>query len=125
MPLHIERIDWMPSPPLAPDNGPIDIDHLQRAVLGDDGLEREVLAMFSAQAAGLIDQLAVLPPHAMDLAHTLKGSALAIGAFRVADAAESLWITLRRDDGADRALMVLRDAVADARQEISGILKRS
>lgn len=116
----------MPSPPLVPDQGPIDFGHLQRAVLGDSSLEREVLAMFSAQAAGLIDQLAVLPPHAMDIAHTLKGSALAIGAFRVADAAEWLWITLRRDDDdAGKALMVLREAVAEARREISGILKRS
>ena len=54
MPLHLERIDWMPSPPLAPDDGPIDIDHLQRMTLGDAGLEREVLAMFSAQAVELI-----------------------------------------------------------------------
>ena len=28
MPLHLERIDWMPSPPLAPDDGPIDNAHL-------------------------------------------------------------------------------------------------
>ena len=44
----------MPSPPLAPDDGPIDIEHLQRMTLGDAGLEREVLAMFSAQAVRLI-----------------------------------------------------------------------
>ena len=60
MPLHLERIDWMPSPPLAPDDGPIDIDHLQRMTLGDAGLEREVLAMFAAQAASLIGTLATL-----------------------------------------------------------------
>ncbi len=54
MPLHLERIDWMPSPPLAPDDGPIDFDHLKRMTLGDAGLEQEVLAMFSAQSAKLI-----------------------------------------------------------------------
>ena len=48
MPLHLERIDWMPSPPLAPDDGPIDIEHLRRMTLGDASLEREVLAMFAA-----------------------------------------------------------------------------
>ena len=32
--------------------------------LGDAGLEREVLAMFSAQTASLIDALAALPPEA-------------------------------------------------------------
>ena len=53
MPLHLERIAWMPSPPLAPDDGPIDMDHLQRMTLGDAGLEREVLTMFSAQAVSL------------------------------------------------------------------------
>jgi len=59
MSLHVERIDWMPSPPLAPDDGPIDLQHLQRMTLGDAGLEREVLAMFSAQAmAELNDALA-------------------------------------------------------------------
>src|SRR3954462_6506887 len=90
MPLHLERIAWMPSPPLAPDDGPIDIEHLRRMTLGDAGLEHEVLAMFSAQAARLIDPLATLPAEAGALAHTLKGSARAIGAFGVAEAAERL-----------------------------------
>ena len=80
----------MPSPPLAPDDGPIDIEHLRRMTLGDASLEREVLAMFSAQAVSLIAKLAGLPADAGALAHTLKGSARAIGAFGVADAAESL-----------------------------------
>src|SRR6478752_9394601 len=62
MPLHRERIDWMPSPPLAPDDGPIDTGHLKRMTLGDASLEREVLAMFSAQAVSLIGALATLPP---------------------------------------------------------------
>ena len=34
MPPHFERIDWMPSPPLAPDDGPIDSGHLDRMTLG-------------------------------------------------------------------------------------------
>ena len=77
----------MPSPPLVPDDGPIDLEHLGRMTLGDAGLEREVLAMFAAQAVSLIGTLATLPPDAGALAHTLKGSARAIGAFAVADAA--------------------------------------
>src|SRR6267154_2649952 len=47
MPLHLERIDWMPSPPLAPDDGPIDFEHLKRMTLGDAGLEQEVVAMIA------------------------------------------------------------------------------
>src|SRR5258708_21388691 len=90
MPLHLERVDWMPSPPLAPDDGPIDIEHLGRMTLGDAGLEHEVLAMFSAQAVRLIAALATLPPDAGALAHTLKGSAPATVAFRGADAAAPL-----------------------------------
>ena len=80
----------MPSPPLAPDDGPIDFEHLKRMTLGDAGLEQEVLAMFAAQSAKLIGTLATLPAEAPALAHTLKGSARAIGAFGVADAATRL-----------------------------------
>jgi HPt (histidine-containing phosphotransfer) domain-containing protein len=86
MSLHLEWINWMPSPPLAPDDGPIDLEHLARMTLGDASLEHEVLAMFAAQSATLIGVLAALPPDAGALAHTLKGSARAIGAFAVADA---------------------------------------
>ena len=85
----------MPSPPLAPDDGPIDIAHLQRMTLGDASLEHEVLAMFSAQAVGLVGALANLPSDAGVLVHTLKGSARAIGAFAVADAASSLEVLIR------------------------------
>src|ERR1700712_334137 len=90
MPLHLERIDWMPSPPLAPDDGPIDFEHLKRMTLDDDSLEQEVLAMFAAQSVKLMALLATRPPEAAALAHTLKGSARAIGAFGVAEAATRL-----------------------------------
>jgi HPt (histidine-containing phosphotransfer) domain-containing protein len=125
MPLHLERIDWMPSPPLAPDDGPIDIAHLARMTLGDAGLEREVLAMFSAQVVGLIGRLEALPTDTTELAHTLKGSARAIGAFRVADAAEALETAMRSGDDPARALAELNDAVAQSRTAIDAILRRS
>ena len=125
MPLHLERIEWMPSPPLAPDDGPIDTEHLARMTLGDAGLEREVLAMFSAQAVRLNGALATLPPDAGALVHTLKGSARAIGAFRVAEAAEGLEAVLRHGDDASEALAELKDAVAQARSAIDDILRRS
>jgi HPt (histidine-containing phosphotransfer) domain-containing protein len=120
--LHIEQVQWMPSPPLAPDNGPIDLAHLQRMTLGDAALEHEVLAMFAAQAAGLMAELAGLPSNVAELAHKLKGSARAIGAFRVADAAE--WLETSGHD-AGQALMMLNAAVTEARSAIDGILKRS
>jgi HPt (histidine-containing phosphotransfer) domain-containing protein len=125
MSLHLERIEWMPSPPLAPDDGPIDFAHLKRMTLDDAGLEQEVLAMFAAQSASLIDTLATMPANAPALAHTLKGSARAIGAFGVADAAARLEAVIA--SGADPAdpLIELADAVALARTAIEAVLRRS
>jgi HPt (histidine-containing phosphotransfer) domain-containing protein len=125
MSLHLERINWMPSPPLAPDDGPINLDHLQRMTLGDAGLEREVLAMFSVQAASLIGALATLPPEAGALAHTLKGSARAIGAFAVAAAAEDLEAAMRNGCDPSHALAELDEAVALARSAVEAMLRRS
>jgi HPt (histidine-containing phosphotransfer) domain-containing protein len=93
--------------------------------LGDASLEREVLAMFSAQAVGLADALATLPSDAGALAHTLKGSARAIGAFDVADAAASLEALIQSGGDPARALAELNDAVAQARTAIDAILRRS
>jgi HPt (histidine-containing phosphotransfer) domain-containing protein len=125
MPLHLERIDWMPSPPLAPDDGPIDIAHLRRMTLGDASLEREVLAMFSAQAVRLLATLATFPADAGALAHTLKGSARAIGAFDVADAAQSLEAALSSGGDSTAPLIELQDAVAHACMAVDAILRRS
>ena len=125
MPLHLERINWMPSPPLAPDDGPIDVDHLRRMTLGDIGLEHEVLAMFAAQSAKLLDTLMTLPPEAGALVHTLKGSARAIGAFAVAEAAERLEAVLADGGEPSEALAELADAVALARTAIDAMLRRS
>ncbi|MDO9059897.1 MAG: Hpt domain-containing protein [Bradyrhizobium sp.] len=125
MPLHLEQVDWMPSPPIAPDDGPIDLEHLRRMTLGDAGLEREVLAMFAAQTVGLIGALAALPPESGALAHTLKGSARAIGAFAVADAAARLEAAFQKGEDPAPSLAGLRDAVTEARAAIDAILRRS
>jgi HPt (histidine-containing phosphotransfer) domain-containing protein len=125
MPLHLQRIDWMPSPPLVPDDGPIDLDHLRRMTLGDESLEHEVLAMFSAQSAHLTGMLAALPEEAGELAHMLKGSARAIGAFAVADTAAALETALTNGNDPAEALAELNDAVAQARAAIDVLLHRS
>jgi HPt (histidine-containing phosphotransfer) domain-containing protein len=125
VPLHLQRINWMPSPPLVPDDGPIDIAHLKRMTLGDAGLEREVLAMFAGQAVRLIDALAALPADAAELAHTLNGSARAIGAFQVADAAEAFEAAMRDGGEPSQALTALRQATAQARSAIDAMLRRS
>ena len=124
VPLHLERINWMSSPPLAPDDGPIDFAHLSRMTLGDPVLECEVLTMFVAQSAKLLEQLAPLPPEAGSLAHTLKGSARAIGAVAVAEAATRLEAVLAEAGDASAALAGLGDAVAEAQSAIEAFLDR-
>ncbi len=59
--------------------------------LGDRRLEREVLELFLRQTTILLNRIADAdPPLAAAAAHTLKGSARGIGAWRVARAAELL-----------------------------------
>ena len=69
----------------------IDDDHLERMTLGDRRLEREVLELFVRQTAIMLDRIVGADPAlAAAAAHTLKGSARGIGAWRVARAAELL-----------------------------------
>ncbi len=115
----------MPSPPLVPDDPPIDLQHLGRMTLGEPGLEREVLSLFATQSRDLMQRLVKLPDDAAALAHTLKGSARAIGAFRVAEAALHFEGALRAERDLTVALEALQDAVDEARAAIDGILRRS
>jgi HPt (histidine-containing phosphotransfer) domain-containing protein len=121
----LQRMDWMPSPPLAPLDSPLDLDHLARMTLGDAELEHEVLAMFAEQSIRLIAAMAALPADAAAVAHKLKGSARGIGAFAVADAAAHLECALRTGDDAPRALAELKEAVAEARAAIEAMLRRA
>lgn len=115
----------MPSPPLAPDDGPIDLAHLARMTLGDAALEQQVLGMFATQAASLVAKLTALPAEAGALAHTLKGSARAIGAFRVAECAQALEAAIRQGESPAKCQTELKAAVADARAAIEALLQRS
>lgn len=70
---------------------PLDLVHLARQCLGDHELEAELLQLFRQQAPALTARLSGSPPLSFDakakIAHTLRGSALAVGAGRVASAA--------------------------------------
>jgi HPt (histidine-containing phosphotransfer) domain-containing protein len=69
----------------------IDLDHLSRMTLGERSLEREVLALFDRQVEILLPRIRHgLPGVVAASAHTLKGSARGIGAWRVARAAEAV-----------------------------------
>lgn len=68
--------------------GAIDLDHLNRFTLGDAALTEEVLGLFREQVqmwSRVLDP--ALPDQAWkDAAHTLKGVALGVGAFPLAEA---------------------------------------
>jgi len=113
----------MPSPPLAPIDSPLDLDHLSRMTLGDTELEQEVLAMFAEQAVRLLAAMAAMPAETGALAHKLTGSARGIGAFAVADAAASLETAIRTGRGRPDALAALKQAVTEVRAAIEAILK--
>ena len=97
----------------------IDRAHLARMTFGEAALERELLELFDRQAELLIARIAQSDPATVAaLAHTLKGSAVGVGASEVAAAAaaiEQAPTTERRT--------VLAAAVARARAEIAVILR--
>ena len=75
----------------------LDLVHLSHQSLGDPALERELLALFDAQARQIVHMLHTLSSGNSNtariihnLAQTLKGSAQAVGARHVARAAEAL-----------------------------------
>jgi len=104
---------------------PIDLVHLARMTQGERSLEREVLQLFDRQAMLLLARLQAAPAEAVpSLAHTLKGSARAIGAAQVARAAEAVEIAGAADRaGFTRALRALHDATEEARGFIADLLR--
>jgi HPt (histidine-containing phosphotransfer) domain-containing protein len=113
----------MPSLPPAPDASPLDVDHLKRMTLGDVALEREVLQMFLKQTHGLLAELADAPTKAGALAHKLKGSARAVGAFRLADRAAALEHADRQGHDRSEALAALHDAAREAQAAVEALLR--
>ena len=77
----------------------LDLAHLARQTFSDRALEREVLALFEQQCVRLLPLILAgedLTERA-DAAHTLKGAARAVGAWRLASLAETFEGAL--DDG--------------------------
>jgi len=104
----------------------IDLVHLARQTDGDQALEIELLGMFDRQSAKLIQRVAMtdLPRRARgDVAHRLRGSALAIGAGRVSRAAEAVEMAFETEGFEPNAeLAELADAVAEARSAIAELI---
>ena len=120
----VKSLDSKDAPSLAPDDRPIDLVHLARTTLGDRALEREVLQLFDRQSDILIARMRTAAPAAMAaLAHTLKGSARGIGAWRVARAAELLELAGVSGNSTDDALNGLTAASEEARTVIAELLR--
>ena len=105
----------------------IDTEHLSRMTLGELSLQREVLALFDRQADMLLPRIRLgAPAMAAASAHTLKGSAVGIGAFKVARAveeveqAQSLEI---RDAEIGAAVDTLAAVLDEAKAEIARLLQ--
>jgi Hpt domain len=100
-----------------PATKPIDFTYLRRFTLGNKDLEREVLYLFAESAPGYLKALenACTPKEWHDAAHTLKGSARAVGAWRVARTAE-VAEKLRFDIDRDRRAFAI-DSAYEAGEE--------
>jgi HPt (histidine-containing phosphotransfer) domain-containing protein len=113
--------------PSAADEMPATIDeaHLHRMTLGDRSLEREVLEIFGRQTVVLLGRMAgAEPAFAAAAAHTLKGSAHGVGAWRVAQAAERVEQAARDGRGAPvkAAIAELEAACSEVRAAIGARL---
>jgi hypothetical protein len=110
----------------APVETAIDLEHLARMTLGEASLETEVLMLFDRQAEVLLGRmLDATPAAAAAFAHTLKGSARGIGAWRVAEAADAVEANAIRSNpnGAASAVARLAAAVDEARAAIADRLR--
>lgn len=105
----------------------LDNTHLDRQTGGDRDLATELLQLFRAQLDHTQAALSADERRAdrRDVVHTLKGSASAVGAWRVVRAAEAAEAALQAD--ARHAPAPLRDlaaAIGEARQAVVEELSR-
>ena len=107
------------------DDTAIDRSQLSRMTFGDQSLEQEVLRLFDRQAELLMERMRTSGPAAIaTLAHTLKGSAVGIGASRVARAAAATELAASHDpDECGLAIAELARSVEEARAQIAGLLR--
>ncbi len=111
--------------PSSDDAPPLDLAHLRRYTMGDAGLELEILGLFADQ---LPITIAALKNAASEkewgmAAHTLKGSARAVGAWPLATIAESAERLRSLQDSGARGEVVHRieEAADVARSYIAGL----
>jgi HPt (histidine-containing phosphotransfer) domain-containing protein len=98
----------------------LDIGHLKRMTFDDRNLEREVLQLFDRQTAMLAGRLKCAPPSiAASCAHTLKGAARGIGAWRLAHAAAQVERVVAAGEPEGAVVAQLIGAVDETRNAIA------
>jgi HPt (histidine-containing phosphotransfer) domain-containing protein len=94
----------------ANDSRPVDLDHLRRYTLGDRDLEVEILGLFADQlpiTIGALNEAASMKEWGI-AAHTLKGSARAVGAWSLATLAETAEKLHHLPDASERRKVVVQ-----------------
>jgi HPt (histidine-containing phosphotransfer) domain-containing protein len=102
--------------------GAVDFGHLEAFAAGDQALIEEVLGLFRQQAVLWLPLLdpAMADDAWRDAAHSLKGSALGVGAFGVAKACEAAEQAFQQPLGVKAArLDGVRDAIDRALSDIA------
>jgi HPt (histidine-containing phosphotransfer) domain-containing protein len=93
----------------AADPSVFDLDHFKRYTMDNRDLEIEIIGLFRSQLPSIVKQMRrAMDPYDWKLAaHTLKGSARAVGAVRIGELAASL--EGLEEAGQDRREPVLRE----------------
>jgi HPt (histidine-containing phosphotransfer) domain-containing protein len=107
------------------DSRPVDLDHLRRYTFGDRDLEAEILGLFADQlpiTIGALNAAASMKEWGI-AAHTLKGSARAVGAWSLATLAETAEKLHDLPDASERRQVVsrLQQAAGEAREYIASL----
>ncbi len=105
----------------------LDLVHLSRQTLGDRALELELIELFDKQAGHIMTRLdselcGSSVKWRSDLSHTLKGSARAIGAFKVAAAAQAYEDVLQTAAPGQNEVQALKLAVEEVQVAIRELL---
>jgi HPt (histidine-containing phosphotransfer) domain-containing protein len=119
-------VEMVGAPSIAPVDEPIDLTHLARMTLGDVSLEHEVLRLFERQATMLIARMQGARASLVAAsAHTIKGSARGIGAWRIARDAETVEMAAACAGAAELSVAMARlvASVNEARAAIAHRLR--
>ena len=100
----------------------LDRDHLDRMTLGDAALAREVLALFAGQAGDWIYVISADADSALAAAHSLKGSARAIGAWAVAEAVADYEHAIAASVARAASVAALNRSLSELLRAIEGFL---